>query len=51
MDSCSENNHCCHKVVHLMLTLAAGIAATTLIVANIQKLSRVLHSSKKEEVK
>jgi hypothetical protein len=51
MESCSENNRCCQKLIHLLVTIAAGIAATTLIVVNIQKLSRVLRSSTKDEVK
>lgn len=48
MDSCYENRCCCDRTIHLLVTIAAGIAVTTLIVANLQKLKRLLPLSTKE---
>lgn len=48
MDSCYENRCCGDRTVHLLVTIATGIAVTTLIVANLQKLKRLLVPSTKE---
>ena len=51
MENCSEHHHCFHKTVQCIVAIAAAVVTVSVIAANLKKLSSILHSVTKPEVK
>ena len=51
MENCTEHHHCFHKTVQCVVAIAAAVVTVSVIAANFKKLSGILHSVTKPEVK
>jgi len=51
MESCTEHSHCGHKITHFITTIVTGIVVTAIIIANVKKLSNLLHPAAKDDSK
>jgi hypothetical protein len=48
MESCEVKNLGFHRAVDLLVTIAAGLAATALIITNVRILTRLIQRKQKE---